>query len=185
MITNEDDSASFGEGFYWKYESYLKKKDAELNSCVGAAGELFSIRANLYEHVPKDTILDDFFISMRIAQKGYKIAYEPNAYAMEYGSESVTEEIKRKIRISAGGIQALVRLSGLLNPFKHGILTFQYISHRVLRWTIGPIALFSLLPINAYLSATATSFIYKPIFIAQIAFYLFALLGYALDKKRS
>jgi biofilm PGA synthesis N-glycosyltransferase PgaC len=42
--TNADASAA-GEGFYWKYESALKKWDSELYSVVGAAGELFSVTA--------------------------------------------------------------------------------------------------------------------------------------------
>jgi hypothetical protein len=54
-----------------KYESALKKWDAELYSVVGAAGELFAIRTALYKHVEKDTILDDFIISLRVARRIY------------------------------------------------------------------------------------------------------------------
>ena len=109
-VKYEGDAAGFGEGIYWKYESLLKRKDSELYSCVGAAGELFSIRTELYQHISSDTILDDFLISLQVAMKGYRIAYEPNAYAIEYGSLNVSEEMKRKVRISAGGIQAIKRL---------------------------------------------------------------------------
>ncbi len=136
IADNETDvAAGAGEGIYWKYESALKKWDFELYSCVGAAGELFSVRTELYEHTPTDTLLDDFIISLGIAERGYKIAYEPNAYAVENSSANVKEEMKRKVRICAGGLQSIGRLKGLLNPFKHGVLTFQYLSHRVLRWT--------------------------------------------------
>jgi cellulose synthase/poly-beta-1,6-N-acetylglucosamine synthase-like glycosyltransferase len=78
--------ATAGEGFYWKYESKLKAWDSELYSVVGAAGELFSIRAGLYSPVPSNAIIDDFMISMLIAEKGYKIVYEPEAFAMESGN---------------------------------------------------------------------------------------------------
>ena len=70
-------------------------------------------------------------MTMKIAQKGYRIVYEPNAYATEGQSASIKEELKRKIRIAAGGFQAISRLVELLNPFKYGVLTFQYISHSV------------------------------------------------------
>ncbi|HKK09699.1 MAG TPA: glycosyltransferase family 2 protein, partial [Bacteroidales bacterium] len=136
-----DVAAGAGEGIYWKYESTLKKWDFELYSVVGAAGELFAIRKDLYQEVERDTLLDDFIISLRIARDGYRIGYNPDAYAVESASEDVKEELKRKVRISAGGFQSIVRLKELLNPFKYGILTFQYISHRVLRWAVAPFAL--------------------------------------------
>ncbi len=94
LITEKSD-ATAGEGFYWKYESKLKVWDSELYSVVGAAGELFSVRTDLYEHVPPTAIIDDFMISMLIAIKGYRIIYEPEAYAMETASEDVKEELKR------------------------------------------------------------------------------------------
>src|SRR5690606_19939047 len=77
QMTENEDARGAGEGLYWKYESALKKWDSELLTVVGAAGELFSIRRELFENIEPDTILDDFMISMRIAQKGFRIAYEP------------------------------------------------------------------------------------------------------------
>ena len=141
----KDTAAGAGEGLYWKYESKLKKWDAELYSVVGAAGELFAIRTDLYQEVEKDTLLDDFIISLRVAQKGYTIQYDPEAYAIETASANVKEELKRKIRISAGGIQSVIRLRSLLNIFRYGTLSFQYISHRVLRWTFAPLSLLFML----------------------------------------
>ena len=47
----KDGAAGAGEGLYWKYESTLKRWDAELYSVVGAAGELFAIRTSLYREV--------------------------------------------------------------------------------------------------------------------------------------
>jgi cellulose synthase/poly-beta-1,6-N-acetylglucosamine synthase-like glycosyltransferase len=53
----KDSAAGAGEGLYWKYESALKKWDAELYSVVGAAGELFAIRTELFKEVEPDTLL--------------------------------------------------------------------------------------------------------------------------------
>jgi len=117
--------ATAGEGFYWKYESKLKEWDSELYSVVGAAGELFSVRNSLYVPVPSNSILDDFMISMRIAEKGYVIIYEPEAYAQEGTSANIKEELKRKVRIAAGGIQSVIWLKSLLNPFRFPVLSFQ------------------------------------------------------------
>ncbi len=146
-----DDAAGAGENLYWKFESWVKRMDSELNSAVGGVGELFAIRTDLFEPVENDTILDDFIISLRIAQKGYRIAYTPGAYAIETASVNVSEELKRKIRIAVGGLQTISRLKSLLNPFRFGMLSFQYISHKALRWTIAPIALFCLFPVNLFI----------------------------------
>lgn len=86
--------------------------------------------------MPSDTLLDDFILSLRIAAKGYKIAYCKDAYATETASLNMKEEEKRKIRIAAGGLQSVWRLKGLFNIFRYGTLSFQYVSHRVLRWTL-------------------------------------------------
>lgn len=176
--------ATAGEGLYWKYESTLKKWDSELYSVVGAAGELFSVRTSLYQDVPADTVLDDFMISMRIAQKGYKIVYEPEAYAMEHSSENVKEELKRKVRIAAGGIQSIIRLSGLLNPFAHPLLSFQYISHRVLRWTVTPLFMALTLFANMVIVANDNSAIYTALLIAQLCFYGAAVAGLIMEQRK-
>jgi cellulose synthase/poly-beta-1,6-N-acetylglucosamine synthase-like glycosyltransferase len=182
----KDSAAGAGEGLYWKYESALKKWDAELYSVVGAAGELFAIRTELYQEVEKDTLLDDFIISLRVAQKGYTIQYDPDAYAIETASSNVKEELKRKIRISAGGIQSVIRLHSLLNIFRYGILSFQYISHRVLRWTLAPISLLLLIPSGLYLAVDEGILkfgFYSILFWLQILFYVSALLGWYLENR--
>lgn len=175
--------ATAGEGFYWKYESALKKWDAELYSVVGAAGELFSIRTALYIPVPPDTVLDDFMISLRIAEKGHRILYEPNAYALETPSANITEELKRKIRIAAGGIQSVIRLKKLLNPFQNFVLSFQYISHRVLRWTITPFLLILAFCLNVFIAIEVKRLFYELLLAGQAAFYLLAFAGWIFERK--
>ncbi|TCD23396.1 glycosyltransferase family 2 protein [Pedobacter psychrodurus] len=183
MVNQHADASSAGEGFYWKYESRLKKWDYELYSNVGAAGELFSIRASLYEPIESDTIIDDHMIAMRIAEKGYLIAYEPAAYASETASENTTEELKRKIRIAAGGIQSILRLKVAANPFRYPVLTFQYLSHRVLRWTITPFLLVLALMANIWIVSQHGGQFYMLLLIAQGAFYTLAILGLMMERK--
>lgn len=178
----KDDAAGSGEGMYWKYESFLKRKDAEVYSVVGAAGELFSIRTALYEAPDEDMIIEDFYLSMRIAGKGYRFAYEDKAFATESASVSVEEEWKRKVRICAGAFQAMGRLVYLLNPFRYGMLTFQYFSHRVMRWTVAPLALPLALITNMVL-AYEGPLLFRFFLLCQAAFYILALAGYLMREK--
>lgn len=183
-VKTKDDAASGGEGLYWRYESALKKMDSQLCTAVGAAGELFAIRRNLFVKMENDTLLDDFIMSMRIAQQGFKIEYCDEAYAIERGSANMAEEEKRKVRIAAGGLQSIWRLRDLFNIFKYGMMSFQYVSHRVLRWSITPVMLFLLIPINAFLLALEPdNIVYWTVMIGQILFYILGMWGYALSKK--
>lgn len=169
------------EGLYWKYESALKKLDAKYYTVVGAAGELFSFRKELWSDVEEDSLLDDFMISMRIVQKGYRILYEPDAFAIETASASVKDEAKRKVRISAGGFQSMGRLMPMLNIFKYGKASFLYISHRVLRWALCPFCLMLVLLSNIVLAAYSSQIVYTIMLIAQAAVYTFAIINWLLS----
>lgn len=184
-VQEKDGAAAGGEGIYWKYESTLKALDARLYSAVGAAGELFAVRRELFTVMEPDTLLDDFILSLRIAMQGYKIAYCTQAYAIESGSADMREEQKRKVRIAAGGLQSIWRLRELLNPFRYGVLTFQYVSHRVLRWSLAPVLLFALLPLNiAILLAGGSPVCYGTILALQLLFYIMGGWGYYLSTRQ-
>lgn len=180
---DKDGASSSGEGIYWRYESKLKELDSRLYSAVGAAGELYAIRTNLYNNVEKSVLLDDFILSMRIAMKGYRIRYCRDAYAVEFGAKNMKEEEKRKVRISAGGLQSVIMLTPLLNIFKYGFFSFQYVSHRLLRWTITPIALFALMPLNIALALRNAGNIYSVLLIFHALFYFLSIAGYLMAER--
>lgn len=181
MLGDSENAAGSGEGAYWKYESLLKKWDSQLNTVVGAAGELLAVRTELYEEVPKGVFIEDFRLSMNIAKSGYRVVYEPDAYAMETASASIEEERKRKVRISAGGLIEVWHFMDLLNFFRYGMLTFQYVSHRMLRWTLAPLCLLLLLIANVMLVNIQ---FFKIILVLQVLFYLVAILGYLFKDKK-
>ncbi|NIG56316.1 glycosyltransferase family 2 protein [Chitinophaga sp. Cy-1792] len=183
VIANKDSGTEgHGEGMYWKYESKLKQWDAELYSVMGAAGELLAVRTSLYHAIPEDTILDDFIISFNINKRGYKVLYEPKAYAMESPSSSLQEEYKRKVRIAAGGFQSMARLAALLNIFRYPRITWQYVSHRVLRWTLAPLCLLLLLLSNLIIVFNGGGYTYFILFGLQLFFYGAAYTGFLMAQ---
>ena len=179
----EGQTAAEGEGLYWKYESTLKRWDSELYSAMGAAGELFAVRMEHYREAPSNALLDDFMMSMLILKDDHRIAYTSDAYAMEYGSADMQEESKRKRRIAAGGLQSIWWLRSLMNPFTHPKVAFQFVSHRVLRWSITPVALLALIPLNVLLVMMKGGTVYIVIWVLQILFYAAAFAGYVLASK--
>jgi len=183
-----DSAAGAGEGIYWRYESLLKKWDSELYTSVGAAGELFAIRTDLFKDVEGDTILDDFMMSMRMAIDGYIIKYVPTAYAIENSSANVKEELKRKVRIAAGVIQSIFRLKQAFNPFHNFKLTFQFFSHKVLRWLFVPVALPVVYLLNLFLAESFGFFnnnLYSILFWAHTFLYLLVIIGWFLRSNNT
>lgn len=166
------------EGIYWQYESFMKKMDAEFYTVAGAAGELFSIRTDLFRELNDEIILDDFVISMQVCLQGYKMEYEPDAFATESPSASLSEEEKRKTRISAGAYQSIGYLTECLNIFKYPKLSFQYISRRLLRWIFCPAALVYLLISNIIIVSNLGNDFYKSFLLIQTLFYGFAFFGW-------
>jgi cellulose synthase/poly-beta-1,6-N-acetylglucosamine synthase-like glycosyltransferase len=166
------DEAALGaqEDFYWKYETFLKVREARLGAFTGAHGSLYAIRRALYPFPSVDSINDDFIIPMRIQQKGYRIAYEPAAVAYEEAHEM--EGFSRRIRITAGNLAQLRELKGLFWP-PRPLALFCLISHKLGRLLV-PLALLTLLACNVILW---NSPFYRWLLLGQLTFYFLAALG--------
>jgi biofilm PGA synthesis N-glycosyltransferase PgaC len=172
------------EGLYWNYESFMKKQDAALHTVVGAAGELFSIRTDLFRSIDLPVVLDDFIISMQVCLQHFRIVYEPRAFATEKPALSLKEEQKRKVRIAAGSYQASGYLLQALNFLQHPVLAFQYFSRRIIRWFLSPFFLPLILFTNILLvTLNDESSLYKVMLAAQAIFYLFAIAGWQLVMR--
>jgi biofilm PGA synthesis N-glycosyltransferase PgaC len=183
-----EDGSTGGEGFYWKYESYLKKHSAKMYSLTGAAGELLAFRKDLFKPIPADAILDDMELSLSIIKQGKVIDYEPGAFAIEPPSKSIDDEFKRKVRISAGVFQTLKRNPFVFNPFKYSVFIFQFNSHRILRWTKGIDCIILLLISNFFIigdtSADPAYIFFNVFLILQLIFYFFVILGFLLRNSK-
>lgn len=173
-------TAACGEGLYWRYEHWLKAQDTRFGSVMGATGEIFAIRKALWRELPGDTVIEDFVIAMGVVRDGHRALFDPEAVSEEDASPSVEEEFKRKVRIAAGGWQAVWRLRGLLSPV-HGLAAFQYLSHRVLRWVVVPPLLPVLLLLNAVLAVGSAG--WAALFLWQLALYGLAALGWCMRRR--
>ena len=177
VAAGSGESSGAGEGAYWQYESVLKRFDSTVGSAMGAAGELCAIRAELMVARERDNIIEDFVLSMRVVEAGYRIVHEPEAIATEEASARFEDVFERRARIAAGGFQSIWRLRSLLDP-RRGIVWWQYVSHRVLRWALAPFLLPMLVIINWSLVAARP--IYPAMLLAQVMFYGAAVTGWWL-----
>ncbi len=173
----DGDVQAEGESTYWRYESFVKRADALVTTAIGAVGEFFAIRRELYRPLEEDSIIEDFVLSMRLVMDGWRVAYEPRAVTWEEASPSLAAEWRRRTRTSAGGFQSIGRLRRLLSP-RYGLVALQFLSHKILRWT-APFWMTLAFISNAVLVDEHPFF--RLAFLGQLAFYTLALLGWLLD----
>ena len=133
--------------------------------------------------LPADTIIEDFVQSLQLCMAGWLVRYEPNAYATEAASPSMREEQKRKVRIAAGAFQSMVILKSLFNIFRYPALSFQFISHRILRWTLCPVCLIVCFISNIFLVWMNSGQFYIVVLLVQTVFYAMALAGWIFARR--
>lgn len=147
----EKESAT-AESSYWGWETKLKMAESAVDSCLGANGAIYAMRAELFwGEISDNCLIDDFIIGMKIREQGKRLIYEPLAIAEELLPEQKAEW-GRRVRIGAGGYQALGMCSSCLLP-KYGKFAWMFWSHKVLRW-FSPHVLVILLFLLFYLLAS-------------------------------
>ena len=128
---------SVQEKAYISREVGIKHHESVLwGAMMGPFGGCFAIRNDLFEPVPDNFLVDDFFLNMVVLEKGYQAINNPDAIVYEDVSNDIAIEYRRKIRIATGNFQNLARFKRLLWPPWKGI-AFAFLSHKVIRW-LGP-----------------------------------------------
>jgi hypothetical protein len=127
-----------GEGLYWAFESWLKRRESRLGTTIGLVGELAALRRSACKPLPTDLIVDDLWLALDVIAGGNRIVYEPHAVATEQGSPGLGEEWERRTRNVAGALDAIWRRREMLRP--ESPIAAQLWGHRLVRLSFGPVA---------------------------------------------
>jgi cellulose synthase/poly-beta-1,6-N-acetylglucosamine synthase-like glycosyltransferase len=167
------------EGPYWRLENFLKQRESDLDSCLGANGPIYAIRRTLWPRIPDNTFIDDFVIAMRVREQGFRVLYDREAVATEELAPTVGHEMTRRIRIGAGDFQSLFLCWRSLLPWR-GAYVWSFWSHKVLRW-FGPFFMLAALAASVMLLAQP---FYAVCLGLQLAFYVLAIAGAVLPRQK-
>lgn len=172
---------SMPENIYINLEVRLKNREGELwGSMMGPFGGCFAIRKNLYRKIPGNFLADDFYLNMQVLKQGKKTVSDLEALVFEDISYELSEEFRRRVRISTGNFQNLFRFGSMLFP-PWKIVAFSFLSHKILRW-IGPVLLIIIFVSNLFLFQSST--FYRIAFFVQIGFMTLPLIDFLLEKYR-
>jgi len=132
----EDDG---GESIYWRFESWLKQREADLGTTIGVVGELTAFRAEAWEPIPPDVAIDDLWAALDLCERGWRIDYEPEAKAVDPPALSHSEQWERRTRSVANALYVFVRRRHQLGP-SGGLVAAEIWGHRLGRYTVSPLA---------------------------------------------
>jgi cellulose synthase/poly-beta-1,6-N-acetylglucosamine synthase-like glycosyltransferase len=174
LVLIDPKSGTNVDSLYWKYETFLKKRESQLGALLGSNGAIYALRAAHFQPIPDRTLIDDFVIPLKARlQSGCAIIYDAEAIAREETAPRIGTEFRRRTRIGTGDWQAIALLWRLLNPAR-GWIAFTFFSHKILRW-VCPFFMIAMIASNLHLSPHSSFF--HAILRVQIALYTLAAAG--------
>ena len=162
-------------GLYWRYEKWLRKRESEIDSVMGATGAIYATRRDLVQPLPEDLLLDDVYVPLLAFFRGHRVIFEERAIAWD-DPTSLQTEFRRKVRTQAGVYQLMRYMPQLLRRENHMRIVF--LSHKVGR-LILPFLFLALLVCSIGLPAPFARWTLA----AQACFYAMAFLDLAVPEK--
>ncbi len=124
-----------GLGLYWRHELWLRARESEVGSMLGATGAIYAIRRRLYQPIPAETILDDVLIPMQAVLAGSRAVLDPRAVAYDLVAASASQEFARKVRTLFGNYQLVALCPALLSPRANPVFG-RFVVHKLARLAV-------------------------------------------------
>ena len=173
------DGKPCGEGFYVRYEMWLRDLESQINSLVGLSGSFFAARKEVCRDFSGE-MQSDFRTVLNSMRLGLRGVSDPDAVGYYQDISDNRREFDRKIRTVLRGLTVFFHNLEFLNPFHYGLFSYQYFCHKLLRWLV-PLFLCVAFVTNALLSLTSIQ--YSILFLFHLAFYGIALAGWSAKSS--
>lgn len=173
-MTQQGSMVGDGCSTYMRYENWLRRVETRLGTVIGVDGGVDAVRKSLYVPMRVDQ-LPDFVLPLQVASMGFRVVYDPEALLKEMALAEHRDELQMRVRVSLRALWALWDMRRLLNPIKNGLLGWQLVSHKALRY-LAFVPLAVLFVTSVVLAPSGTAFALAA--AAQIAFYALGLIGW-------
>jgi cellulose synthase/poly-beta-1,6-N-acetylglucosamine synthase-like glycosyltransferase len=173
------DAVARSQGFYWRYELFLRVAESDLGILATASGQAMAVRRELYRPLPT-CYGDDCILPLEVRLQGRRVVQERSALVFDTMPHSIRGELRARIRMTARNWAGTLARPGLLNPLRFPLTSWALFSHKLLRW-LTPFFLGL-----AFLSNTGLVLTGRGTFFwwMQAGFYLSALVGWQLTRKQ-
>lgn len=178
-VSGEEGGTTESAGLYTRYEIHIRNWEMRVSTLFVVGGCFYGVRRELRAPL-EPWQADDLLVPLRLAKRGYRVVCDDDAIALVRRSKDVATEFRRRVRTFLNGINVFLVERDILNPFKFGLLSFQFWSHKFLRWLV-PFLMVLLLVANTAVLDRARG--YQVFFAGQILFYSLAALGLLATRK--
>ncbi|MCI0564655.1 MAG: glycosyltransferase family 2 protein [Nitrososphaera sp.] len=162
-----------GEGFYVRYEMWLRRLESRANSLVGLSGSLFAARKEVCEDFSSE-MQSDFRTVLNSIRMGLRGISDPRAIGFYQDGADPTREWDRKIRTVLRGLTVFFGHLDLLNVLQYGLFSYQLFCHKLLRWSVPFFLIFALFS-NFILASESLVFFLT--LLLHVFFYSLGILG--------
>lgn len=182
-VSSEDrligqDGKPGGEGFYVRYEMWLRRLESEVNSLVGLSGSFFAARREVCQDFSGD-VQSDFRTLLSSMKLGLRGVSDPRAIGSYLDIADEKREFERKVRTVLRGLTVFFKHLEFLNILKYGLFSYQFFCHKLLRWLV-PFLLVAALVVNTVLAVS--SLLYLILLIGQLVFYGIGMYGWLMQS---
>lgn len=161
------------EGFYYRYEMFIRRLESDLGILVTSGGVALAFRRDLFARLAPDSDADNM-VPLLVATARKRVVFEPEAIATDDASRTPEEQFAHRVRSVTRSLRDRLRMRHLLSPLCYPGPAFSLWSHKLLRWAVPIFALGAFFS-NLFLLDIP---FYRLVFLGQIAFYILAWLGF-------
>ena len=173
------DPVEKSQGFYWRYELFLRRAESDLGILATGSGQALLIRRELFRPLPI-CYGDDCIMPLDVRLRGYRVVQDGDAIVFDTMPHSIEGELRARIRMTARNWAGTLARPALLSPLRFPLTALGLISHKLLRW-LTPFFLASMIAASAlYALDSGTSLLLW----IQLAFYFSAIVGWRLARNK-
>ncbi len=174
-----EDAVEKGQGFYWRYELFLRTVESDLGILATGSGQALAVRRELFQPLPT-CYGDDCIMPLDIHLRGYRVIQDRESIVFDAMPHSIEGELRARIRMTARNWAGTLSRPALLNPLRFPFTSLGLVSHKLLRW-LTPFFLAVVLLSNMLLALEGRAIV---LCWLQIGFYLSAFVGWVLTRKQ-
>ena len=176
---HSENAVEKGQGFYWRYELFLRAAESDLGILATGSGQALLVRRELFRPLPT-CYGDDCIMPLDVRLQGYRVVQDREAIVFDTMPHSIEGELRARIRMTARNWTGTLARPALLNPLRFPLTSAGLVSHKLLRW-LTPFFLAAILLSSALLAIEGEG---SALWWLQAAFYLSALIGWRLARMQ-